>query len=220
MKSKPKKPKSRTVGTRQAVTIAERAAFAFGIYEAMGVNRNLKDLAEIVRGLGVRRCGQKTLERYSSRYKWQQRLMERAGAREAGFTKTAQEVKTIMEERHVGLFQAIGRLAEAGLANFFSEIEKRQKTGLGETLPIDIPDLIHLAESSQRGERLARGEATSKAQVIVQVVAPIVKEITAAFMAVNMITNDGPELQGKRLAEFTARGDAILAQYYLVEGKE
>lgn len=212
----PKKPKSHLSQAREAKT-AERQAWAFLLYEAMGASRTLSALTDVVRSLGIRRCGQKTLERWSRKYHWQQRLMERQAGREGLVTQTALDMKKAMEDRHVTVFTTIENLAREGLKYQFSEVAKRAADGLP-GLELEPELILRLAEGAQRGERLARGEATSKAQVVVQVVGPLVRDIFAVFMAVNVITNDPIELQRKRQAEFIKRGDEILGGYYLEEG--
>jgi len=216
MTEQPKNPKPKPRSRRQQATTAERASWAFLLYEGMGATRTLKALVDVVRSIGIRRCGVKTLERWSVKYGWQRQLMERQAGREGLVTQMALDVKKVMEDRHVGMFQALENLAREGLKFQFDAVQKRVDTGL---VGLELgPELIlRLAEGAQRGERLARGEATSKAQVVIQVVGPLVKDIFAVFMAVNVITNDPPEMQQKRQAEFIKRGDEILGQYYLEE---
>lgn len=192
-------------------TRADRAEFFFLIYEALGPKRSIRRLYELVRKTGV---AEKTLMRYSKDFFWQRRLLERAGEREADLQLDAVAVVKEMDARHAELFQDIGALARAGVSFFQAKVGEQLKAGLDPTLNMDIGDLVRLAESAQRGERIARGQATSKTEVIVEVVAPLVKEIMAVFLAVNVITNDPPEMVIKRQAEFIKRGDAILATYY------
>lgn len=212
----PKNPKSHRSRPQRATT-AERAQWAFLLYEAMGASRTLTALSDIVRLIGIRRCGLKTLERWSAKYHWQQQLVQRQAGREGLVTQMALDMKKEMEDRHIASFRMLENIARAGLENTFSELAKREAVGL-KGLEIAPADAARLLETAQRGERLARGEATSKAQVVVQVVGPLVKDIFAVFMAVNVITNDPIELQRKRQAEFIKRGDEILATYYLEEG--
>ena len=217
MTEQPKNPKPRARSRPQRVTVAERQTWAFLLYEGMGSTRNLISLADVVRAVGIQRAGVKTLARWSAKYQWQRRLMERQVTSEGEITQRALDVKKAMEDRHVGLFQALETLAREGLKNQFSEVERRAAAGLV-GLEMTPEAILRLADGVQRGERLARGEATSKAQVVIQVVGPLVKDIFAVFMAVNVITNDPLEMQRKRLAEFIKRGDEILGQYYLEEG--
>lgn len=195
---------------------AERAEWAFLVYEGMGADRTLKALTDVVRMLGIRRCGEKTLNRWSQKYRWQSRLLERQAGRAGLVTQAVLDQRKDMEDRHVTVFQMYERVARESLIHTFDELAKREAVGL-KGLDIGPEVGLRIMEGAQRGERLARGEATSKAQVVVQVVGPLVKDIFAVFMAVNVITNDGPEMQRRRLNEFVKRGDEILVGYRVEE---
>lgn len=191
----------------------EKQEYFFLIYEQMGTTRTLKRLWGLVRGIGVE-MSLKTLERWSSTYHWQSRILERAARHEsADFQEIQSEVER-MNQEHAQTFQDIGTLVAAGIRKYKDEIMEKVKAGLPPTLEIDLQTLGKLAQSYQYGERLARGLATSKAEIIVEVLPPLVKDMFAVFLAVNVITNDPPELVKKREAEFIDRGDQVLLQYY------
>jgi len=191
----------------------ERQNFYFLIYEQLGVNRTLKRLWGLVRGLGVD-ISLKTLERYSSEYGWQAKILERAARRESAEFQDLHVQVDRMNEEHVQVFQDMGAVVRAGLLHYRAEIEQKVAAGLPPTLDIDLATIGKLAHTYQYGERLARGLATSKAEVIIEVLPPLVKDMFAVFLAVNVITNDPPELVRKREAEFITRGDQVLNTYY------
>jgi hypothetical protein len=195
------------------VRAEERQEFFFLIYEQMGVNRTLKRLWGVCRSVGVK-ISLSTLEDYSSKYNWQVRILERAARHEAADFQDVQDQVERMNVEHARTFQDIGALVTAGIKHYKAKIEKELAAGLDGTLAMDLPDLGRLAEVYQRGERLARGQATSKAEIIVGVLPPLVKDIFAVFLAVNVITNDSPDLVKKRQSEFITRADAVLVQYY------
>lgn len=196
-----------------ALRAQERQEYFFLVYEQMGVNRSLKRLWGLVRGVGAE-MSLKTLERYSSVYNWQSRILERAARHEsAGFLDIQAQVEQ-MNLEHARTFQDIGALVAAGIKYWKKTIEDKVKAGLEPTLEMDLSIIGKLAQSYQYGERLARGLATSKSQVIIEVLPPLVNDIFAIFLAVNVITNDPPELIKKRESEFISRGDQILLQYY------
>jgi len=202
-----------------ALRVEERQEYFFLVYEQMGVGRTLKRLWGLVRGVGAE-ISLKTLERYSSVYNWQVKILERAARHEsAGFQDVQAQVDKMTAE-HVRTFQDIGALVMAGIKHWQAEVEKRVKAGLPPTLEVDLVTIGKLAQIYQHGERLARGLATSKAEVIVEVLPPLVKDMFAVFLAVNVITNDPPELVKKREAEFISRGDQVLIQYYGKTTKE
>lgn len=201
----------------------ERQQYFFLVYEGMGVNRTLKRLWGLVRGVGVD-ITLKTLERYSSQYNWQSKILERAARQESAGFQDVQDQVARMEEEHVRTFKDIGALVTAGIQYYQDEIQKKIDAGLPATLEIDLSTLGKLAQTYQYGERLARGLATSKTEVILEILPPMVKDMFAVFLAVNVITNDPPELVQKREAEFISRGDQVLLQYYgrqkqITEGK-
>jgi hypothetical protein len=189
----------------------ERAALYFGIYEALGPNRTIRRLYELVQKTGI---SEKTLARYSQDFHWQRKLLATSGEREKKVQLEAVDLVNEMNERQAETFKDLFALVRQGLTFYQAEAAEQARAGIQKGLKMDLADLARLAESAQRGERLARGVATSKTEVIVEVVAPLVKEIMAVFLAVNVITNDPSELVNKRQAEFIKRGDAILATYY------
>lgn len=218
-----KTSKDRTARAWNALRAEERAEYFFLVYEQLGVGRTLKRLWGIVRGLGVE-ISLKTLERYSAEYNWQSRILERAARQESADFQDVQSQVEGMNQEHARTFQDIGALVKAGIRKYQEDIQKKVAAGLPPTLDVDLATIGKLAQTYQYGERLARGLATSKAEVIVEVLPPLVKDMFAVFLAVNVITNDPPELVQKREAEFISRGDQVLLTYYgktkeLPEGK-
>jgi hypothetical protein len=196
-----------------AARARERAEYFFLVYEQLGPNRTIKRLWGLARGLGIK-TSLPTLERYSQRFGWQARILERAARHESAAFQDIQKEVDRMNAEHASLFVDIGALAKAGVMKYQEELHEKVKAGLPPTLEMDLPTIARLAQSYQYGERLARGLATSKAEVIVEVLPPLVKDMFAVFLAVNVITNDPPELVKKRESEFIQRGDQVLIQYY------
>jgi hypothetical protein len=196
-----------------AIRADEKQEYFFLVYEQMGPTRTLKRLWGVVRGVGAD-VSLKTLERWSADYGWQARILERAARHESADFQDVQAQVDRMNDDHARTFQDIGALARAGISFYQAKIDALVKAGMNPALEMEVADLVRLAESAQRGERLARGLATSKAEVIVEVLPPLVKDLFAVFLAVNVITNDPPELVRKRQSEFITRGDQVLLQYY------
>jgi hypothetical protein len=208
-----KKSHKKQVKPWNALRADEKQEYFFLVYETMGTNRSLKRLWGLVRGIGAD-VSLKTLERWSAAYNWQSRILERAARHEsAGFQDVEAQVDQ-MNADHARTFQDIGALVTAGISAWKKKIDDQVAANLGPTLDIPLTDIGRLAEVYQRGERLARGLATSKAEVIVEVLPPLVKDLFAVFLAVNVITNDPPELVRRRQSEFITRGDQVLIQYY------
>lgn len=191
----------------------ERQEYFFLVYEQMGVGRTLKRLWGLVRGVGAS-VSLKTLERYSSTYHWQARILERAARHESADFQDIQNQVEQMTDEHVQTFRNLGALVTAGIRHQQEIIDAKVLSGMPPTLDVDLATLGKLAQTYQYGERLARGLATSKAEVIIEILPPLVKDMFAVFLSVNVITNDPPELVRKREAEFISRGDQLLLQYY------
>ena len=208
-----KKSHKRQVKPWNALRADEKQEYFFLVYETMGTNRTLKRLWGLVRGIGAD-VSLKTLERWSSAYGWQSRILERAARHEAADFQDIQSQVDQMNADHARTFQDIGALVTAGITSWKKKIDDQVAANLGPALDIPLNDIGRLAEVYQRGERLARGLATSKAEVIVEVLPPLVKDLFAVFLAVNVITNDPPELVRRRQSEFITRGDQVLIQYY------
>lgn len=196
-----------------ALRAEERQEYFFLVYEQMGVTRTLKRLWGLVRGVGAE-ISLKTLERYSSEYNWQAKILERAARRESADFQGVQEAVERMNDDHARTFHDIGALVTAGVKHYQDAIEAKVAAGMPPTLDIDLGTIGKLARTYQYGERLARGLATSKAEVIIEVLPPLVKDLYAVFLAVNVITNDDPQLVKRREAEFIQRGDQVLLTYY------
>jgi hypothetical protein len=191
----------------------ERSEMYFLVYEALGVTRSLKRLWGLLRGAGVT-ISLKRLEQYSQEFGWQAKLLERAARGESTELQNIKLQVEKMNNDHVQMFRDLGILAQAGISFYKAKIDAQNKAGLNNTLEMTITDLSKLAEAAQRGERLAMGLATSKADVLVEVLPPLVKDIYAVFIAVNVITKDDPATVRRREAEFIERSDQVLIQHY------
>jgi hypothetical protein len=73
-----------------------------------------------------------------------------------------------------------------------------------------VRDAIHLMRVGTDIERLARGQATTKAELSVQMLNPVINELVALFAEVNVI--EGPNT---RLGVWATKADAIVETYAL-----
>jgi hypothetical protein len=192
---------------------AERQNFYYLIYEMIGTGRTLKKVHKLASGIGSR-VALKTLQHYSAKYNWQSRLLERAARQEAAPMIEAKELLVKINQDHYQIFEDIGKLVKAGIRYHKKQIALSEQAGLGDVLEIPVTYLGKMAEYVQRGQRIASGQATDRIEVVYEVMAPVVKEIMAVFLAVNYISKDPPELVQRRKVEFIKRGDAILEGYY------
>lgn len=197
---------------RREDRVAAKADALFLTYVQMGEGRTLAKLWGFVRSMDVK-ISLKTIERWSSKFHWQERLLQYQAEIERRRALEGVEALEDMDKRHIQLNQALGSLAAAGITHYQDLIANAKAEGK-HGLTLDIHEIIGLIGQAQRGERLARGLATSKAEVIIEVLTPLVKDILAVFLAVNVITNDPPEMVRKRQSEFITRADGVMAQYY------
>jgi hypothetical protein len=178
-------------------SVRQKADVLFDIYLMMGEARTLEKLHAICTDTGMDRSySLSTLKAYSQRFSWQQRIQdatERAQAQKSiEHTAVIQE----MNDRQSRLGTAAQSLAMGGFrqaANNIAQLTPR--------------DSGYLADVGVKLERLARGEATMRQDVAVQMVAPIVQNIVVLFQSINTITD--PD---QRLREFGMGADRILEE--------
>lgn len=192
----------------------ERADALFLVYWQMGGNRSLEKLAELCQTLRIKMTA-KTLGRYSSDFGWQQRLLEIQSKESERREKEAGKIVDQMNEQHALMARGIRGLALAGLRHYQERIKKTSdvKRQLGEpadpSLDMSLNDLLNLARGSQVMERMARGQATSRTEVWVDIAATVVREFVLIFMAVNTI--EDPQ---HRATEYLRLGDEMMSRYY------
>jgi hypothetical protein len=87
--------------------------------------------------------------------------------------------------------------------------------GKGLTLVKDNPsvmsprDAIHMADIGSKIERLARGEATDRHELTVQIVEPLVRQIVALFEQVNVLVDENA-----RARQFAIGADSIIVDNF------
>jgi hypothetical protein len=188
-----------------------KADFLFMVYRFLGADRSLKRLAETVHLTGIT-LSEKTLGRYSVRFDWQRRILEvNAQDKDRREKALAAQVEQ-MNQRHVQLAQGLLGLAAGGL-NFFQQLMR--DTDRGKTLHMSIPDLIQLYRAAQSGERLARGQATNRVEIWVDVASTVVEEFSMIFLAVNDMSDPI-----ERKAEFIRLADDMVRRYYTEAQKQ
>jgi hypothetical protein len=163
------------------------------VYAALGPSRSLTKLQKTLADLGLK-ISANTLKTYSARYNWQHRAELVDGAH------TAVELATVpreMDERQ-------GRLAVA------MQALAREKLESIDPLHLSVRDAIHLLRVGTDIERLTRGQATTRAELTVQVLNPVINELVALFAEVNVI-----EDADTRLAAWATKAKAIVETYTL-----
>ena len=136
------------------------------------------------------------MKAYSVRYNWQAR------AELADGVQTAVELANVpreMDERQARLGVAMQELA-------------REKLEVIDPYRLSVRDAVHLLRVGTDIERLARGQATTRAELSVQMLNPIINELVALFAEVNVI--EDPDT---RLGVWATKADAIVETYALLD---
>ena len=171
---------------------AERRAESYWlVYQAMGRDRSLSKLHRTLADLGLD-MAPGTLKAYSVRYNWQQRAELTDGAHTA---VALVNVPREMDERQARLGAAMQELA-------------REKLEVIDPYRLSVRDAIHLLRVGTDIERLARGQATTRAELTVQMLTPMINEIVALFAEVNVI--EDPDT---RRNVWATKADAIVEVY-------
>ena len=134
------------------------------------------------------------MKAYSVRYNWQGR------AELADGVQTAVELANVpreMDERQARLGVAMQALA-------------REKLEVIDPYRLTVRDAVYLLRVGTDIERLARGQATTRAELTVQMLDPLIRELVALFAEVNVI--EDPDA---RLGVWATKADAIVETYAL-----
>ena len=195
-------------GAKQA-RCQEKADVMFVMYQQMGAERSLEKLADICGKVGLRGASVHTLQRYSVMFDWQRRLLEfTVKLREEREQDTLHQIDK-MNEQHIKVNQGLLSLAVAGIQYHQQQLERNRAAGLPANLKLEISDIVRLVAQAQTGERLARGQATSRSEVMVEVIGTFVHEFALIFLAVNDITD-----AAERKREYIRQSDEMLRGYY------
>lgn len=187
---------------------AERAEVLFIMYYEMGPERSLEKLRDLCAKVGLKRH-LNTFKTYSADFNWQRRVLERTVAEREEREKDALAQVDKMNDEHIKVHRGLMSVAVAGLQYYQAELENKRQAGLPQTLKLSVRDIVRLVRQAQVGERLARGEATSRSEVIVEVVATFVQEFALIFKAVNGIADPV-----EREREYIRQFDERLREYY------
>ena len=186
----------------------ERAGVLFIMYYQMGPERSLEKLRDNCAMVGLK-LHLNTYKRYSARYDWQRRVLEATVTEREEREKDALAAVDKMNEEHIKVNRGLMAIAVAGLGHYQSELDNKRQAGLPSTLKLSVRDIVRLVRQAQIGERLARGQATSRAEVVVEVISTFVQEFALIFKAVNEIADPV-----EREREYIRQFDERLREYY------
>jgi len=186
----------------------ERADIFFILYANMGDGRSLAKLGNSIRMVGGK-ISDKRLEVYSSKYEWQRRVLEETAKMKDQAEKSIQQQVEKMNQQHAQIAQGLMSLVVAGLKDYQATIQQTGK------LKLDPKDLTGLYQAAQRGERLARGQATSRVEVWLDITQTVVREFGLIFLSVY-------NMQDRELmkAEFIRLSDEMLNRYFSETSKQ
>jgi hypothetical protein len=187
----------------QAMT-DERAEALFALYVRMGPTRSLDDLVAAARAVGAK-LSLTTVKRYSTRYGWTARLPQVESEALAARDLAAPVVEQ-MNARQAHIGEAISGLA-------MDAITAAHKAGRGAVSEIHPRDAARMAEIGVRIERLARGEVTSRAEMIRTVYGRMLVEVWELFASVNDL-----EDAYERRRRYALGVDALAERYVSADG--
>lgn len=183
----------------------EKAEYLFAMYRLLGTERSLTKLHEYCTVLGIR-ISENSLKLYSTKYEWQKRVLEENARDKQAIEKATSAQVEQMNARHAQYAQGLLALATAGLNRWQQAMRDTER---GKVLDITVQDMISLYKAAQSGERLARGQATSRIEVWIDVAATVVKEFGLIFIAVNQLSD-----AESREAEFVRLSDEMIKRYF------
>ena len=163
----------------------------------MGESRTLEKLHAICTDAGMGHSySLSTLKAYSQRFNWQQRIQDATERAQAQKSIEHAAVVQEMNDRQSRLGTAAQSLAMGGFQQAAKNITQLTPRDSG-----------YLADVGVKLERLARGEATTRAAIEVEMLAPVIHHIVALFQSIN-VYDDPAQLQ----QEFALGADRILEQ--------
>jgi len=183
----------------------EKSDCLFLVYQWMGPERSLIKLLEYATSMGLK-ISENTIKRYSVKFGWQRRLLENQSKESERLEQETSKIVDEMNRQDAMMAQGMKALVIAGL-RYHQERMKRSR--IENTINMKFSDLAGMARSAQHIERLARGQATSRTEVWVDVASTVVREFVLIFDAVNKL--DSPD---EREQEFLRLGDEMMTRYY------
>jgi hypothetical protein len=195
----------------------EKAKMYFMVYRHLGEGRTLKWLYESARSMGAR-ISLNSLERYSRDYHWQEQILQLNAKEHETQEKNVLAKVDEMNDLHARIARGWEGIVLAAMNriqdNMKIDQQIRQKNlPPGQTAPLmidlTIQDMVNLGKNAQTMERFARGQATSRTEVWIEVVDTVVNEFALIFLAVNKIKDEN-----ERMNEFGRLSDEMITRYY------
>ena len=195
----------------------ERTDALFLVYWQMGPSRSLAALLELGTTIGLKRS-LTTFKRWSAKYEWQRRILEKNAEDKTRRERDFGQAIDQMNERDAMMAQGMKGLLVAAINRYrrmMTDDQNRRQAAAGQgvtvspELDMDFRDMAALARSAVNIERLARGQATSRTEVWVEIATTVVQEFAIIFMTINKFATEG-----EREAEFIRLSDDMMTRYY------
>ena len=175
-----------------------RAEAAFAIYAGLGAGRSLRRIQEMQVLLGVMKpYALSTLESYSREFDWQRRVQDFDAKAAAAAAASLEEDAVVMHQRQAQAGALAQQIAVAGLEAFESDPALLQEEG--------VAALSLLLERGAKLERLARGAATDRPEVVGDVMRSMIVAMIDLFTTVNDLDD-----RVERAQKFATEADAIV----------
>ena len=176
-----------------------RAEAAFTIYAGLGQGRSLEAARQTQTMLGHRPVGMSTLKAYSVDFEWQTRAAAFDRQVRAAHEASDDQVNQVgaMNRRQAQAGEIAQTLAVQGLAQYRNQPDLLRDQG--------VNALGGLMERGAKLERLARGAATERPEVMTDVLSHIINGIANLFERVNQMPD--PD---HRAALFATEADRIV----------
>lgn len=201
----------------------ERTDALFLVYWQMGPSRSLAGLREICASVGLKRC-LNTFKNWSAKYDWQRRVLEKNAVEKTRRERDFSQAIDQMNERDAMMAQGMKGLLVAAINRYrrlmTADQQRRQASaaqGVTVTpeLDMDFKDMAALSRTAVNIERMARGQATSRTEVWVEIATTVVQEFALIFMTVNKFGTED-----EREAEFIRLADDMMTRYYSQAAKK
>jgi len=192
----------------------EKADGLFLAYRNMGTGRTIVALTGLCNQIGFK-IAKSTIARYSIKYEWQRKLLELESFDAERREKDVAKIVDDMNRQDAAMAQGMKGLVVGAIRYHQDRMrklaERRRQRGEEAQPMLDMPyhDLANMARTAQQIERLARGQATSRTEIWVDIAQTVVREFVLIFIAINDI-----EDKSVRKQEFTRLGDEMMRRYY------
>ena len=194
--------------------MAEKADALFLVYRTMGPSRSLAALHQLATTTGLR-IAESTLKRYSIKFEWQRRLLEIQSAESEKREHEVSKQVDDMNRQDAAMAQGMKALVIGGIRfhqdrmKSLADIRKASGKSDQQMLDMEFRDMAGMARTAQQIERLARGQATSRTEIWVDIAGTVVREFVIIFQAVNALPTEA-----ERSREFLRLGDEMMTRYY------